>query len=98
MTKNPLVNALVASGYVVLVVVGISNIGRIQPEDNFLMPIGFLSVLVLSVAFMAYTFFYQPLLLFLDGKRDAAVRLFVHTLAIYFVFTLAVLIASFVLF
>ena len=53
------------------------------PQDNIFMPIGVLALLVLSVAIMAFLFFYQPVLLLLDGKRPEAVKFFLTTVAIF---------------
>ena len=51
--------------------------------DTFFAPIVFLSVLTLSVAVMAFLFFYQPLQLFIDGKQKEAVNLFVKTVGVF---------------
>jgi len=48
-------------------------------------------VLTLSVAVMAYLFFYQPLLILLDGKKKAAVNLFAKTVGYFAFFTVVVL-------
>lgn len=89
MTKNPFINALSASAYIVAVV-GVMTVIT-QPlrnkPDTFFAPIIMLSVLTLSVAVMAYLFFYQPVLLLIDGKKKAAVNLFVHTVGIFAVIT-----------
>lgn len=93
MTKNPIVNALGAAGYIFLVVAVMTFIT--QPlknkPDTFLAPITVLFVLTLSVTVMAYLFFYQPLLLFIDGKKKEAVQLFIQTVASFGVMTLIVL-------
>lgn len=60
--------------------------------DTFFAPITFLSLLTLSVAVMAYLFFYQPLQLFMTGKKKEAVELFIKTVGIFGVFTAGVLI------
>ncbi|MFA5025319.1 MAG: hypothetical protein WC503_02340 [Candidatus Shapirobacteria bacterium] len=51
--------------------------------DTFFTPIVFLSLLTLSVAVMAFLFFYQPLMLFIEGKKKDAVSLFVKTVGIF---------------
>ena len=85
MSKNPLINAISASGYI-LFVVGLMNFvsetQRSKP-DNFLAPIILLSVLTLSVTVMAYIFFYQPLQLFISGKKKEAVNLFTGSVAYF---------------
>lgn len=97
MTKNPLVNALGASAYIILVVSVMTFVTsplRHKP-DTFVAPITVLSVLTLSVAVMAYLFFYQPLQLFIEGKKKAAVQLFIKTTGFFAVFTAIVLLLLF---
>lgn len=94
MSKNPIVNAVSASGYIVLVVAVMTFVSQTQRNkpDTFFAPITLLSVLTLSVAVMAYLFFYQPLLLFINGEKKEAVRLFIKTVGIFAVFTSVLLI------
>ena len=98
MTKNPLVNALAASAYIILVVT-VMTFGT-QPlrnkPDTFLAPITVLFLLTLSVTVMAYLFFYQPMLLFIEGKKQAAVNLFIKTVGFFAVMTILVLALLFV--
>jgi len=93
MSKNPIINALSASAYIILVVSVMTFVTqplRNKP-DTFFAPITFLFVLTLSVSVMAYLFFYQPLLLFIEGKKIEAVNLFVKTVGIFAVITAVVL-------
>jgi len=97
MSKNPIINALSASAYIVLgvtIMTFVSQTLRNKP-DTFFAPVVFLSLLTLSVAVMAYLFFYQPLLLFIEGKKKAAIDLFVKTVGIFAVFTIVALILLF---
>jgi hypothetical protein len=97
MSKNPLVNALSASAYIILVVSVMTFVTqplRNKP-DTFFAPIMVLFVLTLSVAVMAYLFFYQPLQLFIEGKKKEAVNLFVKTVEIFAAITAVVLILLF---
>ena len=97
MTKNPFINALSASAYIILVVSVMTFVTqplRNKP-DTFFAPITMLFVLTLSVAVMAYLFFYQPLLLFIEGKKKEAVNLFVKTVGIFAAITVVVLILLF---
>jgi len=93
MTKNPLINAITASLYILLVVSVMTFIT--QPlkhkPDTFFVPITVLFVLTLSVTVMAYLFFYQPLLLFIEGKKKEAVNLFVKTIGVFAAITLVIL-------
>lgn len=63
--------------------------------DTFFAPITVLSVLTLSVAVMAFLFFYQPLMLFIEGKKKEAVNLFVKTVGFFAAFTALTLILLF---
>lgn len=88
MTKNPVINALAAALYI-SVVSSIMYFGQplVDPADNVLMPITMLSLLSLSAAVMAYTFFYQPVLLYLEGHKTPAVRLGLQTIGAFAVIT-----------
>ena len=97
MSKNPVINALSASIYIILVVSVMTFVTqplRNKP-DTFFAPITLLFVLTLSVAVMAYLFFYQPLILFIDGKKKEAVNFFVKTVGVFAVFTAVVLVLLF---
>lgn len=93
MTKNPVVNALSASAYIFLVVSVMTVVT--QPlknkPDTFFAPITVLFVFTLSAAVMVVLFFYQPLMLFIEGKKKDSVNLFVKTVGIFAAFTAIVL-------
>jgi len=97
MTKNPIINAIIASTYIILGVTVMTF--ATQPlrnkPDTFFAPIVFLSLLTLSVVVMAFLFFYQPLMLFIEGKKKDAVNLFVKTVGIFAVITAISLILLF---
>lgn len=93
MTKNPIVNALVAFGYIVLVVLimgwGTKLHGYV---DNTLMaPLVVISLFTLSAGVMACVFCYQPSQLFFDGKKKQAVDLFLKTVGAFGVITVIIL-------
>lgn len=93
MSKNPFLNALGASTYIILIVSVMTFVTqplRDKP-DTFFAPVMVLFVLTLSVAVMAFLFFYQPLLLFIEGKKKVAINLFVKTVGIFAVMTALVL-------
>jgi len=97
MTKNPFVNALSASAYIILgvtIMTFVTQPLRNKP-DTFFAPIVFLSLLTLSVTVMAFLFFYQPLMLFIEGKKKEAVSLFVKTVGIFAAITMVALILLF---
>lgn len=89
MTKNPILNALSASAYIILVVSVMTFVTKpLQNKpDTFVAPIMVLFVLTLSVTVMAYLFFYQPLLVFIEGKKKEAVNLFLKTVGYFGVIT-----------
>ena len=97
MSKNPLINALSASVYIILGVTIMNFVTEPlkNKPDTFFAPVVFLSLLTLSVAVMAFLFFYQPLLLFIEGRKKEAVNLFVKTVAIFGVITAISLILLF---
>lgn len=97
MTKNPIVNALGASGYIVLIVAvmnAITSTHKNTPDTAFA-PVVFLSVLTLSVTVMAYMFFYQPVLLFIAGKKKEGVNLFAGTVGVFAALTAVALLLLF---
>jgi hypothetical protein len=63
--------------------------------DTFFAPIVVLSVFTLSVAVMAFLFFYQPLMLFIEGKKKEAINLFIKTVGVFGVITAVALVLLF---
>ena len=97
MSKNPLINALSASAYIIFIVTIMTFVTQPLKDkpDTFFAPITILFVLTLSVAVMAFLFFYQPLQLFIEGKKKEAVNLFVKTVGIFAIITTIVLMLLF---
>lgn len=97
MTRNPIINALSASAYIVFIVTVMTLVTQPLKDkpDTFFAPITVLFVLTLSVAVMAYLFFHQPLLLFIEGKKKDAVNLFVQTIGVFEAITMVVLVLLF---
>ncbi len=84
MTKNPLINALLAVLYITLV----SSLMFFGTKHNFgqdtvLAPIAMISLFTFSAATMGYLFLYQPFILYFDNKRKLALDLFLKTLLIF---------------
>ncbi len=97
MTKNPIINALCALSYIILIVSIMNLITQTQgskPDTPFA-PMIFLSVFTLSAAIMASLFFYQPLQLFIEGKKKQALDLFVRTVGVFAIITALALILLF---
>ncbi len=97
MSKNPIINALSAFAYILLIVAIMTFVSQTQSHkpDTILAPIIVLSLLTLSVTVMASLFFYQPLQLFIEGKKQEAVKLFTQTIGIFAIFTAIALLLLF---
>lgn len=88
MTKNPYVNAILASLYVVVVATVMYYGPKIAgPKDSVLVPIAVLSLFVLSTAVMGFLFLMQPVQMYLDGEKKEAVQLVGTTIAMFAVIT-----------
>lgn len=96
MSKNPILNAIAAGGYIILVVAIISLAEKlVHGPDTFLAPVVFLSLFTLSAAVMGFLFCYQPIQLLIDGKKKAAVNLFLHTVMAFACITILALVLLF---
>ena len=99
MSRNPYLNALLAGLYIVCIVLLITygpTFVREKP-DTILAPMAMLSLLVFSAAFMGYVFFFQPVLMYMEGQKREAIELFTKTLAAFAAITGIVVIIAFVI-
>ncbi len=96
MSKNPFYNALFAIAYIVVLVTTVFFTPHVPgfPEQSVFYPMAVLGTLVFSVALMAYLFFYQPVLMFLDNQREKGVKLFLHSIAIFAVGIIVIFLLS----
>ncbi len=96
MTKNPFYNALFAIAYIMVLITCLFFVSasRMGQQESIFTAMGMLALLVFSVALMAYLFFYQPVLMLIEGQREKAVKLFLQTVGIFAVATALVLLAS----
>ena len=93
MTKNPIINALLAAAYIALVA-SFMFFGKMEDRpDTIIVPIAMISLFTFSAAVMGYIFLSVPPQLFLSGKKAAGVTLFVQTLAAFGVLTVIFLTA-----
>jgi hypothetical protein len=84
MSKNPVINGLSASVYIMLVALVMYFGTKIMPRTNsFMAPVAIISLFTLSAAVMGYIFGYQPAQLYFDNKKKQAVRLFLQTVVIF---------------
>ncbi len=84
MTKNPLINALAAGLYIILIAsVMFYGMKLTGPVNSFIVPVVMISLFTLSAAVMGYLFLFHPLQLYLDGKKKEAAKLFLQTVAVF---------------
>ena len=84
MTKNPFLNALLASGYISLVASAMYYSPKYAGSvDAVIVPVAMLSLFVLSSVMIAFLFFYQPIQLYLDGAKKESVSLILRTAVIF---------------
>lgn len=96
MSKNPVLNALAAIAYIVTIVL-VMNWGTkfAGGEDTLMAPIAMISLFTLSAAVMAYLFCFQPIKMYLDGKKKQAVDLFLKTVGMFGGITIVMMILLF---
>ena len=90
MRWNPYINALAASAYVWAIGFLFQYISSIRHDtpDKVTDPIMTLSLLVFSAAVMGFLFFYRPVVLLIENKKEQAISFFLKTLATFGVITL----------
>jgi hypothetical protein len=96
MKQKPLINSLLATLYIALIslVFYLGNTLKIGNQP-ILAPIALISLFTLSAAVMGYLFIYQPLVLYLDGKKKLAISFFLKTTLIFALTTLALFLILF---
>jgi hypothetical protein len=84
-TPTPLRNAIVAALYIALIVSAINWFGSMfeNTEDTIMAPMVMLSLFVLSAAIMGYLFVYEPVRLYLDGRKEEALPFFAKTVGVF---------------
>ena len=96
MSKNPVINGLSASAYIILIAsVMYCGTRMVKGPDTFIAPIAVISLFTLSAAVMGYLFCYQPIQLYFDGKKKQAVNLFLQTVAVFACITIILLMLLF---
>ena len=84
MSTKPVLNAFLATLYITIVASIMYHGSHIGADvDGIIVPVAMLSLFVLSAAVMGFIFFYQPLRMYLDGKKTEAVDLFLKTLGTF---------------
>lgn len=81
---NPLFNAVAIILYILIVVGLIFSLQSPNtPDVGILAPVFLLSLFTLSVAVMAFLFFYQPFKLYFDSRRNEALTYFIKTIGYF---------------
>ena len=92
MTRTPLTNAVLAAGYIAAVASAMFYAPRVASgaDPAFpIIPFVIISLFTLSAAVMAYLFLSQPVALYFSGDARGAAGLFLKTVGIFAVITLA---------
>ena len=91
MVMRSFLNSFGAAVYIGLVAVFMSNTQKLfggEEEKSFLIPLAMLLLFVLSAAVVGGLVLGKPILLYLDGEKKAGIKLFLHSLAWLFGFTI----------
>jgi hypothetical protein len=90
MRWNPYLNAIGATAYIWAVGLLIHYISSLHHDtpDNLTGSTTALSLAVFSAAVMGFLFFYRPVVLLIENKRQEALLFFLKTLALFGVTTL----------
>ncbi len=85
MKSNPYLNAAGAAAYIGAVVLFLQFLQSLRQNtpDSPIDGMGAISLLVFSVAVMAFLFFYRPALLLIENKKAEALSFFFKTLAAF---------------
>ena len=95
-TTNPLVNAFLASLYIVAIASFMYYVPKAMGDiEGVIIPVVVLSLFVLSTAVMGYLFLSKPAQLYVDGQRGEAIRLFLNTIFAFAGITILFLAALF---
>ena len=89
MPWNPFLNAAGAAAYIWGIALLISHIARLHHDtpDNMVGSVAAFSLVVCSAAMMAFLFFYRPVALLIEGRKDEALSFFLKTLGTFGVIT-----------
>lgn len=93
MKINPYTNAIYATTYICCIAIIFQYMSKNHQDvpGSIINPIVALSMLVFSVAFMSFIFFYKPVTLLLENKKDEALNFFLKTLGTFGIMTIGAL-------
>ena len=91
--KRSFLNALGTGAYVAILVTLVFNGEKIFGTiDNMLAPIAFLLVFVVSASITSGLVLGKPILMFLEGQKKEAIKLFIYTVGWLAIFAVIILI------
>ena len=90
MRWNPFINGIGAAAYIWAVGLLISHISSLHHDtpDNLVGSVSAISLMVFSAAVMGFLFFYRPVTLLIENKKEEAFYFFLKTLGVFGVITL----------
>lgn len=85
MRSNPYINGISAAAYVWGVALLISHIASLHHDtpDNLVGAVAAVSLIVFSTAVMAFFFFYRPVTLLFEHKKEESLAFFLKTLGTF---------------
>lgn len=86
--RKAVINALATALYITLIASFLFYAPKIfdqEKPDTVFAPIAMLLLFVFSAAFTGVMIFGEPVLWYLDGRKEHALSLLVHTLAVFFI-------------
>lgn len=86
--KRPFFYAFSAALYIAIIVLIGDKTSKLLPKETILIPMGMLSLFVLSAAIMGFLFLSEPIQLYLDQKKKEAMIFFLKTVGIFACFVL----------
>ncbi len=95
--KKSFLYALVAAVYIVFIVNVTNMMSSVVPEKTILIPMTILGLFVLSAAIMGFLFLFEPITLYIDGKKEEAMIFFAKIVGFFACFVTFFIILLFVL-
>ncbi|MDD5152954.1 MAG: hypothetical protein PHS95_03130 [Candidatus Pacebacteria bacterium] len=94
--RKPFLYASCAALYIVILVSSVSLTTYIFPDggkETILIPMAMLGLFVLSASVMGFLFFYEPLNLLMENRKQDAVTFFAKTVGIFTCFVILFLVS-----
>jgi hypothetical protein len=84
MKKSPFTYASLAALYIVIIILGVTSTPYFfGKNETIFIPMAMLSLFVISAAIMGFLFVSEPILLYIDNKKEEAVKFFFQTVGFF---------------